>query len=624
MSEEIFKQLNQYYVFLAQGRKQEAERLKSQLTQTIQNLPEKSFESLKKKVLILGRESSSQENWEYACIFFDLTMIISELKGESLPEAKEISAIAHYNYANLLSDTGRVKEAELHYLKALDLKPDDPKAHNNYANLLANTGKLKQAKKHYLKALKLNPDSSEAHNNYAVLLANTGKLKQAKKHYLKALKLNPDSPLAHNNYAVLLANTGRLDEAEEHYLKALQLNPDYPLAHNNYANLLAKSGKIKQAEEHYLKALKLKPDFAQVHNNYAIILDTTGRNKEAEGYFKRASELALEDKLIPKETCIGIQKNYAYFLYELQKYQESRNQFKRAYLLDRSKRYLLLWSIYQGYLDAEFNQSFSISEEERKNIYEQKLHHLISEVNKFQAQIEKDTEKANYKCKIIKKIFSKIISKIKGIIRLIKPKDTEIELERALSWSHYFRAVIFCKLGDYHSAYWHSRKAFQTHPRMKCFLVRFWRWLRGEKEYYYYKALLYYIWNYRLCPPFYRWWMGSPEELGYGIKWIKRGFFLGSIAILGYFLLYILLKLSSALKIDHFIKSSFLSDWFKQINQSSDNWHLIFIGIILILALWLAPQLARFKAGDYEIEVMTPSEITLTPIMVEPGLPLKK
>ena len=60
---------------------------------------------------------------------------------------------------------GKLKEAELSYKKAIDLKPALIEAHGNLGNTLKEQGKLKEAEACYKKAIELKPDQAEAVNN---------------------------------------------------------------------------------------------------------------------------------------------------------------------------------------------------------------------------------------------------------------------------------------------------------------------------------------------------------------------------------------------------------------------------------------------------------------------------
>ena len=96
---------------------------------------------------------------------------------------------------------------------------------------MRNLGKLEEAKISYLKAIELKPNSSEAHYNLGNLLKNLGKLEEAKISYLKAIELNSSFSEAYYNLGVIMQDLGKLEEAEKSYLKAIVINPDYSKAY---------------------------------------------------------------------------------------------------------------------------------------------------------------------------------------------------------------------------------------------------------------------------------------------------------------------------------------------------------------------------------------------------------
>ena len=67
------------------------------------------------------------------------------------------------NYGVILSDLGKLKEAELSYRKAIEIKPDYADAHSNLGVLLKELGNLQEAELSLRKAIELNPDLAEAH-----------------------------------------------------------------------------------------------------------------------------------------------------------------------------------------------------------------------------------------------------------------------------------------------------------------------------------------------------------------------------------------------------------------------------------------------------------------------------
>ena len=62
---------------------------------------------------------------------------------------------AYSNYAAILKNLGKLKEAELLQRKAIDVKPDFSDAHCNLGNILNDLGKLQEAELSYRKAIEL-------------------------------------------------------------------------------------------------------------------------------------------------------------------------------------------------------------------------------------------------------------------------------------------------------------------------------------------------------------------------------------------------------------------------------------------------------------------------------------
>ncbi len=80
-------------------------------------------------------------------------------------------AKAHYFYAYLLrSRLERYSEAEQHYKRAMELRPEDVTSYNDCAIMLVRQNRSNEAKKLYEKVLELQPDHAIAHFNLANLL----------------------------------------------------------------------------------------------------------------------------------------------------------------------------------------------------------------------------------------------------------------------------------------------------------------------------------------------------------------------------------------------------------------------------------------------------------------------
>jgi Flp pilus assembly protein TadD len=198
---------------------------------------------------------------------------------------------AHNNLGLLLTDMGRTDEALAHYLKVLEINPNDIETHNNLGVFLEKMGRPDEALAHYRKALEINPNHAEAHNNLGVLLEKMGRPGEASAHYRKAMEINPNSAEAHYNLGILLAKMGRTDEALAHYRETLEINPNHTGAHNNLGVLLEKMGRTDEAMAHYRKAVEINPNYGSAHYNLGFLFADMGRTDEAIAHYRKAVEI---------------------------------------------------------------------------------------------------------------------------------------------------------------------------------------------------------------------------------------------------------------------------------------------------------------------------------------------
>ena len=138
------------------------------------------------------------------------------------------------NYGAILKDLGKLKEAELSYRKAIEIKPDFAEAHFNLGNILKEFGKSRDAELSYRKAIEIKPDFAEAYLYLGHILRVNGKIEEVLPLAKSALKLktinqgerlqislqiainnlilgNFDETLVNINRTIKLINQGGLD-----------------------------------------------------------------------------------------------------------------------------------------------------------------------------------------------------------------------------------------------------------------------------------------------------------------------------------------------------------------------------------------------------------------------------
>ncbi|MGD0597768.1 MAG: tetratricopeptide repeat protein [Sedimentisphaerales bacterium] len=191
------------------------------------------------------------------------------------------SSIMENNYANILSDLGRPKEAAAQLSEALKFLPNSPEIHNNYGNALREMGKLDEAIAQYKIVIKLNPDFKLARYNLGLALAAKGDYEGAIQQYQLYAGTSVDVADIHQGLGAQLAKEGKADDAVGQFQKALIVKPNSAEVLSNFGFALAQSGKPKEAIEYYNKVLAKDPNNVITHGRLALALASVGRISEA-------------------------------------------------------------------------------------------------------------------------------------------------------------------------------------------------------------------------------------------------------------------------------------------------------------------------------------------------------
>ena len=196
--------------------------------------------------------------------------------------------------AATLDYLGDVPGAEGMYNELLGLRPNGVFL-GDYAIFLHRRKRdFVQAEVFYVRALQLFPQQSSIHLKYAGFLRHVKKdLKAADAAYRKAIEADKTHADAIGAYASFLHGVmGKADLAEELYVEAVRLDGTHANNLCNYGLFLSEEkGQYAAAEKLYLRALAHTPKHANTLYNYAVMLDTHvggSRKAEAEGLYRRA------------------------------------------------------------------------------------------------------------------------------------------------------------------------------------------------------------------------------------------------------------------------------------------------------------------------------------------------
>ncbi len=140
--------------------------------------------------------------------------------------------------------------------------PDYWQAHNHLGGLLYMRGDFNGAYPHFLKAVQINPQNPESRNNLGLALQKRGDLDGAIEQYKDALKI-VDSGVIAANLGNAYEQANKLDDAVEAYRRAIALDGSIAPAHCNLGYVLMQQGEIDEAIKEFRKTVELDPTMPQ-------------------------------------------------------------------------------------------------------------------------------------------------------------------------------------------------------------------------------------------------------------------------------------------------------------------------------------------------------------------------
>ncbi|WP_411726106.1 tetratricopeptide repeat protein [Methyloglobulus sp.] len=185
--------------------------------------------------------------------------------------------------ADLYSELRKYDLAEVSLKLILKQKPGDLETVERYGLLLIKKGNYPDAEKH-LSQVVTRHQSWRAYNGLGIIANLQGDLQKAESFFKRADSILPNSPELLNNIGFALYSAGKLDEASSYYLKALQINPAFKKAIYNYGLLHARSSNYEEA---YIAFAKVTSP-AEANNNTGYIAMMNGDYEAANKYLQEA------------------------------------------------------------------------------------------------------------------------------------------------------------------------------------------------------------------------------------------------------------------------------------------------------------------------------------------------
>ena len=184
---------------------------------------------------------------------------------------------------------GDLDQAREKLLKALDQDDNNALAHATYAQLQARVSEPASAQVHFKRALQLKPDEADYRNSYGIYLCGEGQYEEAKKQFRTAADnayyRTPEFAL--DNAGLCMLDADRLNDAENYLREALRVNPQFANAYLHMADLMHRRQRLTVADAYYQRFTAYGRESAESLWLGLQIKRDAGQLKSAEQYASR-------------------------------------------------------------------------------------------------------------------------------------------------------------------------------------------------------------------------------------------------------------------------------------------------------------------------------------------------
>lgn len=214
-------------------------------------------------------------------VFFVLMLIsFGNVSCAQSEEAKNEQSRQHQRKSNELRLQGKLEEAIIEQLKAVEITPNDLQAQSVLGSLYEQTARVKnkpeyipKAKEALEKAIKIDPNDAVSHAIQADVLSQIKDKQGALRERLEAAKLEPANLKYLTDVGIQQNILGDNDSARITYRSVLQKNPNFIYALYHYAEVEAEDGNFDKAVDLFERAVNSEPseaddeDFQQTARN---------------------------------------------------------------------------------------------------------------------------------------------------------------------------------------------------------------------------------------------------------------------------------------------------------------------------------------------------------------------
>jgi serine/threonine protein kinase/predicted Zn-dependent protease len=155
--------------------------------------------------------------------------------------------------------------------------------------------KWREAEDHFKRGIELKPDYAEAHHWYAInLLTPLGRFDEAVQQARKALELEPASLVINAAVGLVHYFARHFDAAIDHFQRALDRDPDFPVTNLFLGQAYVQKSRFKEALDCFQRALALDSDNTNMQATYAHAAARADEKKAAREILQKLLDLAIK------------------------------------------------------------------------------------------------------------------------------------------------------------------------------------------------------------------------------------------------------------------------------------------------------------------------------------------
>ncbi|MBI5756474.1 MAG: tetratricopeptide repeat protein [Nitrospirae bacterium] len=201
----------------------------------------------------------------------------------------------HFGMGSAYQRQGRLDQAEVEYLRALEIEDKDPVLHNDLGALYNETNRPDEALRQFEEAIRINPEYDLAYSNMGLLYSQNGRTGEAVQSFEAATRLNPFNETALINLGTIYQQGGHQEKAIGLYTRTLSRNPNLPGIQMQMGIFYQQQGDHEPAIRSFEKVVSLNPSYADAYIALGKEYLTIRRPREAIHTFQQAVTLQPED-----------------------------------------------------------------------------------------------------------------------------------------------------------------------------------------------------------------------------------------------------------------------------------------------------------------------------------------